>query len=141
VWYIAFRDKRIWKILKKLEKTPPQSKMEQKFYISGFWDADGGCPRVPRKDKKLYIDFTQKDKHRLIELKNFLERFKIKCGNIRICDNTKDKPIWRFSITGKNDMLKFCNEIGSLHPEKKLRLEKIKSILEEKLCFKKKRKA
>jgi len=131
VWYIAFRDKKIWKTLKELPvPTTSQTRQEQTFYIQAFWDADGGCPRFPDKDKKLYIDFTQKEKARLVELKELLEpTFKIKCGDIRISEKKDDRTIWRFAITGKEGMLKFIELIGSSHPEKKLRLEKMKELL------------
>lgn len=100
------------------------------FYIRAFWDADGGCPRNPDIHKKLYIDFTQKDKTRLIELKELVETtFKIKCGSIRISEKKGGRTIWRFAITGKDSMLKFIELIGSSHPEKKLRLEKMKELL------------
>ena len=130
VWYLAFKSKAIWTTLNLLTKQIPKTKEEQKFYLMGFWDADGGCPKNPVASKKIYIKFTQKDRKSLDELKQILEdRFGISCGNIRISEKVKNGVIWRFSITNRKGILKFCKEIGSLHPEKKLRLNKIIEIL------------
>jgi hypothetical protein len=95
----------------------------------GFWDADGGCPRTPTLKKKLYIKFTQKDKKSLEELKQMIEKFQIKCGNVRVSEYGKNGVIWVFSITNKSGIVKFCNYIGSFHPEKKNRLMKMKNLL------------
>ncbi len=129
VWYLAFKDKGIWQKLNELKNQIPETPSEQKFYIMGFWDADGGCPKNPTIKKKIYIKFTQKDKKSLEELKWMIENFGIKCGNVRISENAVYGKIWRFSITNKQGMIKFCNSIGSLHPEKKQRLITINNIL------------
>ncbi len=95
-----------------------------------FWDTDGGCPKQPSKNKKIYLKFTQKDKKSLVELKRMIEKtFKIKCGKVRVSELKKNGPVWRFTITNKKGIINFCNRIGSLHPEKKLRLERIKGLL------------
>lgn len=129
VWYLAFKDKEIWKVLDLLKIQSPKNKEEEKFYISGFWDSDGGCPKKPCKNKKLYIKFTQKDKKSLETLKEIIEKFDIKCGKIRISENNKNGIIWRFTITNKQGMLNFCKNIGSYHPEKKNRLLRMEDLL------------
>lgn len=130
VWYIAFKDKEIWKKLKKLSSQLPRTKEEQKFYIMGFWDTEGGCPKKPSINRKLYLKFTQKDKKSLLELKSMLENeFDIKSGDVRISEKVKNGLIWMFSITNKDGMMKFHNQIGSLHPEKKERLNLMKNLL------------
>jgi hypothetical protein len=53
--------------------------------------------------------------------------FGIKTGNIRVSDRKKD--VHRLCIENISGMIKFCDEIGSLHPEKKLRLKKLKEVL------------
>jgi hypothetical protein len=129
-WYIAVSNKKLWHSLNKIKVLIPRTKKEQKFYIKGFWDADGGCPRNPVINKKNYIKFTQKDKKSLEELKNMLEKnFKIRCGNVIKSEENKNGFIWRFSITNKNGIVNFCKNVGSLHPVKRIRLEKMKSIL------------
>lgn len=129
VWYLAFKDEIIWKILKHLTEQIPETAEGQKFYIMGFWDADGGCPKKPMYKKKIYIKFTQKDRRSLKELKLMIENFGIKCGNVRLSEDARYGKIWRFSITNKDGMIKFCKEIGSLHPEKKQRLKTIIDLL------------
>jgi len=127
-WRIKFKSKRIWLGLDNLRKIVPKGKENQKSYIQGFWDAEGGCPIVPDENKAIYINFTQKDKQSLEDIKAILnEKFKIKTGNVRISD--KKKNVWRVCIENQDGMVKFCDEIGSLHPEKKLRLEKIREII------------
>lgn len=130
VWYLAFKDKKIWNLLKSTTKRSPETFEEKLNYIKAFWDADGGCPKNPTRTKKIYIKFTQKDKRSLDELKTFLEAdFGIKCGRVRISEIKSTGNIWRFTITNKDGIQKFCNKIGSLHPEKKQRLEKITNLL------------
>jgi hypothetical protein len=129
VWYLAFKDREIWKILKEFQTKQPETKKEQKFYISGFWDADGGCPKKPTLQKKIYIKFTQKDKKSLEELKEMIENFGIRCGKIRLSEDGQYGKIWRFTITNTNGIIKFCKQIGSLHPEKNQRLKRIVELL------------
>ncbi len=129
VWYLAFKDEKIWKALKHHEARPARTQEEQKFYIMGYWDADGGCPKKPSNKRKIYIKFTQKDKKSLDELKKMVENFGIKCGKVRLSENARYGKIWRFSITNKVGMIRFCKEISSLHPEKRQRLKVIKYLL------------
>lgn len=133
VWYLAFRNKRVWNELNSIKNGEPKTNEEKKFYIMGFWDADGGCPKFPEKNKKNYIKFTQKDRDSLEKIKDTLEvDFGINCGNIIISEKKNTGNIWRLVITNKDSMIKFCNKIGSLHPEKKLRLKKIRRLLDSK---------
>ena len=129
VWYLAFKDEKIWKYLQNLENRSPRTPEEQKFYIMGYWDADGGCPKNSTLQKKIYIKFTQKDKKSLIDLKKMIESFGIRCGKVRLSENAQYGKIWRFSITNKEGILKFCKKIGSMHPEKKLRMKTIINLL------------
>jgi len=131
-WKIRFRNKRVWLALDELRNLLPKTKEAQRAYIQGFWDAEGGCPRHPDINKPLYISFTQKDKKSLEELKDMLNNtFRIRTGRVRLSD--KKKEVWRLCVENQLGMLKFCEEIGSLHPEKKLRLKKLKQILKAKL--------
>lgn len=127
-WRIKFKNKCIWNELKRLTGIIPQNKESQKFYLMGFWDAEGGCPRSPTKNKAIYLDFTQKDKQSLEEIRKICNKtFGIRTGRVRLSD--KKKNIWRICIENQDGMIKFCELIGSLHPEKRLRLEKIKKLL------------
>jgi len=87
-WCLIICNKKLWIELKSISKTTPKTKEEQKYYVRGFWDADGGCPKNPTFDKKIYIKFTQKDKNALIQIKNILKDFNIKSGNVRISETT-----------------------------------------------------
>jgi len=129
VWCLAFKDGDIWNKLKKFVERPPRTDEEVLYYIMGFWDADGGCPKTPSLNKKMYIKFTQKDKKSLDQLREMIESFGIKCGITRISEFGKNGTIWRFSITNRDGMYKFCDIIGSLHPEKGQRLIMIKKLL------------
>lgn len=127
-WRLKFKSKRIWTELSKLRTIPPTDKESQRLYLQAFWDAEGGCPRVPDKSKAIYLSFTQKDKQSLEELRKMLtETFGIKTGMVRLSDKKKD--VWRVCIENQGGMLKFIELIGSSHPEKKLRLEKMKELL------------
>ncbi|UCG95379.1 MAG: LAGLIDADG family homing endonuclease [archaeon] len=129
VWYLAFKDKLIWQKLNEFQNRQPKTINEQKFYIMGFWDTDGGCPKNPTPEKKMYIKFTQKEKKSLEELKQMIENFGIKCGKVRISEHNDCGEIWRFSITNKEGIINFCDLIGSLHPEKKRRLTIMRNLL------------
>lgn len=129
VWCLAFKDKKIWNELKEAVERPPKTNEEVLYYIMGFWDTDGGCPREPSPNKKIYIKFTQKDKNSLDQLREMIESFEIKCGKTRVSEIGKNGTIWRFSITNRDGMYKFCNIIGSFHPEKGQRLIMIKKLL------------
>jgi len=132
-YYLAFKNKNVWTELRKLlpddKDTPSEIKNAdldtQLHYIKGYWDADGGCPRNPQKDKKIYIKFTQKNKKSLEFIHQVLNSIGIKTGKVRL----SEPEIWRFSINSKSSMLSFIEKVGSWHPEKKQRFEQIKSIL------------
>ena len=91
-WYLAFKDKRIWLTLKRFSKRLPKTKREQRYYVMGFWDADGGCPKDPLNARKLYIKFTQKDRISLMKIKEVLENFGIRTGSVRISEISKMVP-------------------------------------------------
>lgn len=127
-WRLKFKSRKIWEELTGMKALSPQDKESQKFYIQAFWDTEGGCPRTPDKSKAIYLSFTQKDKQSLEDIQIMLtETFGIKTGKVRLSDKKKD--VWRVCIESKGGMLKFIELIGSSHPEKKLRLEKMKELL------------
>ena len=83
----------------------------QKEYIKGFFDAEGGLPRNPKKWK--YISFDQKAKEPLEFVRNVLIKLGFKPTNL-----TLTSGVWQFRLTRKNDIINFDIKIGSLHPEK-----------------------
>ena len=65
-----------------------------RYYIQGYWDAEGGATTNATTRSKLYIDFTQRNKESLEFIKEKLLLFGVKVGNIRVsCKKT-------FSIVG-----------------------------------------
>lgn len=98
----------------------------KKFYIRGFWDAEGGCPHIENKKslikKNLEIKFSQKNKESLDFIKKHLNSVGIKTGNVYWNQRT-----YVLKITQSN-IPKFKELIGSSHPIKSKRLEEVSSI-------------
>ena len=100
---------------------------ERKPYIMGFWDAEGGLPKNPKKCKKAeqkYISFHQKDLEPLYFVQKSLQELGFITTNITRC-----KEAFEFRITRKGEIKKFIYEIGTRHPEKKKRLNELKMVL------------
>jgi intein-encoded DNA endonuclease-like protein len=96
-------------------------------YIRGFWDAEGGLPKNPevtKKSEERYISFHQKNRESL----EFIRRHLINLGfhptKITICGK-----VFEFRICRRDEIKKFWKIIGSWHPEKRFRLEKLVSLL------------
>lgn len=135
-YYLAFKSKRVHSIFKNFLQTEKgtvpkvfhqMSETQKRFFIQGFWDAEGGCPKRPSKNKKMYINFTQKDPLVLEEIKKFLEANHIKCGRVRINDELHQ--VHCFSITDSNSMSRFISRVSSQHPEKMERLSLMKTLI------------
>jgi LAGLIDADG-like domain len=98
----------------------------QKAYISGFWDAEGSCPRTERLDriktKNMWIGFVQKNKESLEFIKRILEENNIQCGNVYW---STDKFVLKIR---PNSIKKFSEFIGSKHPTKSRRLKEVVKI-------------
>ncbi len=90
------------------------------WYVSGFWDAEGGLPWKPECATQRYISFDQKNKETLIFIRNFL----CKCG-IMPTNLTYTGGVWQFRITRRESMIKFAGKIHSLHESKKDRLARL----------------
>lgn len=106
-----------------LESTIPFLKLEKQFktfaeriaYISGYFDAEGGIPKSQAHG--LYIQFVQKNKQELEEIKNMLEELGIRTGKIHIPSKNVDSDYYRFFIA-RESLQKFLNTISSFHPRK-----------------------
>ena len=98
----------------------------QKAYISGFWDAEGVCPRIEKLDKikkkNLCVGFVQKNKESLEFIKAILEKSGIKCGNVFWSTN---KHVLKVSSSSIQAFSKF---ICPKHPIKSKRLEEVSKI-------------
>lgn len=99
----------------------------QKEYISGFYDAEGGCRDVERflnkETKTLNCEIIIRCKHGkspnepLTFIKNFLEAF-----GIHVIMRKAEDGIM---ITGKSNTLSFYNSLNLQHPRKKLMLKRL----------------
>jgi len=91
------------------------------WYISGFFDAEGSCPRKVNRNKKLlYVKFVQKNEEALEFIKNFLEREGIECGKIYW-----NQRKWVMKISHKS-IGKFVVNIRSFHPKRKRLIKLLK---------------
>lgn len=114
-------------------KAHPEVKKE---YIKGFFDAEGGVPHIEKRriePKNIRIHFTQSNKKCLEEIKQMIEFFGIKTG--RVCGPYYKKgysdPIHRLKIHGISKVAKFNKIIGSMHPEKQIRLHIINNMAQD----------
>ena len=93
-------------------------------YIQGFWDAEGGLPKIPERAEQKYISFDQKNKEVLMFIRNALIEMGFMPTNLTFTGN-----VWQFRLTRKNNMIRFFHEIGSQHPEKFDRLRRMIATL------------
>jgi len=101
-----------------------ESPREQKGYIRGFFDAEGGVPH--KKSNRFYIQFVQKDQPKLIRIAKILSNLGIESGKIHNPSKAIDPEYWRFYIRA-NSYKGFCKTINSWHPVKnKILKERVK---------------
>jgi hypothetical protein len=84
------------------------------WYISGFWDAEGG---VPYSTKWNYTSFDQKSKSALDFVRSFLVS-----ENLRPTNLTYTGKVWQCRITRKEHLKLFALKLHSFHEEKFQRL-------------------
>jgi hypothetical protein len=87
----------------------------KKFYIKGFFDAEGGIPK--RKNDRFYIQLTQKNKEKLVWIKKTLKDLKVSTGKIHNPSKRVDPNYWRLYVLTKSQPI-FMEKIGSWHPRK-----------------------
>lgn len=114
-------------------RTPTNIKKDmelQRFYIAGFFDAEGGIGKY-KKGNKIYlrIDFYHSWNNSfecppLEDIKLFLENLQIKCGDVRKRKKGKNNRLPRFvlSISNLNSIRKFFELIPFCHPVKRKEL-------------------
>lgn len=106
------------------------SKETKKWFIKGFFDAEGEVPLSKQNGKyKIWIRFHHSwDGKKCIvleQLKQILENdFRIQCGNVSGPKKEKNFPSFDLAIYG-NNIHKFFSEIGTLHPKHIIRLNKM----------------
>ncbi len=117
-----------FKVPQELWDTPSIIKKQnielQLAYLRGFFDAEGGLPKDPLMAKQKYISFSQKNRESLEFIRKILIRKKFQPTNITFCGN-----VWEFRLTRKNEMINFCDIVGSSHYDKIRRLKLLKSGL------------
>jgi len=108
----------------------------KKEFIKGFFDSEGGVPHIEKRDiepKNIRVHFTQANKRCLEELMEMIQSFDIKTG--KVCGPYYKmgypNPIYRLKIHGISNVAKFHDIIGSIHPEKELRLKIIHSMAQD----------
>ncbi|MBI5159242.1 LAGLIDADG family homing endonuclease [Candidatus Micrarchaeota archaeon] len=106
----------------------------QKWYVQGFFDAEGEIAHVEDYLKKIVVT---KPKMRiilhqswkdeacpvLIDLKNIIENKGIRCGKVWGPKKNKNTLDYDLPISGSSNVLKFYKEIGTSHPEKNARFK------------------
>jgi intein/homing endonuclease len=97
-----------------------------KAYISGFWDAEGSCPRfeneliIPKKN--VSIGFYQKNKEPLEFIKGFLEK-----KGIATTEIYWNERKWVLKIR-RQSFVDFIDFIQPQNPIKLMRLQKVRKI-------------
>lgn len=92
-----------------------KNKREKISYIRGFFDAEGGIPRVSKA--RFYIQLVQNSREKLEKLKKLLKDLRIKTGKIHNPSQRVDPDYWRMYIL-VNSQKEFVEKIGSWHPRK-----------------------
>lgn len=126
-------NQKIWNV----PKVVLNSSLEiQKEFVKGFFDSEGGLPHMENgniESKNIRVHFTQANRQCLEEVRKILQKLGFKTG--MVCGPYYKKgfenPVYRLSIHGKEQVAKFSRVIGSLHPDKKNRLDIVVKTLEE----------
>ena len=87
---------------------------EKIMYLRGFFDAEGGVPRIPGR---FYVQLVQKNYQKIAVIKKLLIDLKIESGKIHNPSHKVDPDYWRIFILVKHHDL-FAKIIGSWHPIK-----------------------
>ena len=84
-------------------------------YIRGFFDAEGGVPR--QLNDRFYLQFVQKNRPKLMAIKNALGELGIQTGSLHNPSKRIDPEYWRFFIATRSHE-DFIQLVGSWHPRK-----------------------
>lgn len=98
---------------------------EKLAYIRGFFDAEGGIPHS--REAPFYIQLVQKDRPKIVKIKNMLESLGIRSGKIHNPSTRVDPDYWRLYIP-KDSQMEFIRQITPWHPKKHKILEERKMI-------------
>lgn len=97
-------------------------------YARGYFDADGGMPRLP--GARLYFQYIQKDHEDLSLVRDLLLRASIECGTLHNPSRAADPNYWRFFVSARSH-LDFMMKVGSWHPVKAALITERLSALQE----------
>ncbi len=146
VWCLTINSKDIYEKIVKMAEYPGNQKKWctpkvimkssddiKKNYIMGFFDSEGGVSRVDLKkfkNKDIRIYFCQANEKVLKELRKILLNFRIKCGKVSgpYFKKNYNSPVFGLRIHGIKEISKFHRCVGSLHEEKRTRLEIISNM-------------
>ena len=96
---------------------PELSLEELKCWLKSYFDCDGWV--AVQKAKSRVIGLESINKVGLEQIRNSLLKFGINASDVK---KRKNRNIWSIHICGKDDLLKFKENIGFLHPRKNDRL-------------------
>lgn len=98
-------------------RIPQLSLDELRYWLRSYFDCDGWVE--VQKGKSRLVGLESINKNGLEQIKNSLLKFGIKASDVK---KRKNRNIWYIYICGKDNLLKFKENIGFLHPDKKRRL-------------------
>lgn len=110
-----------------IEKSDTKTKAA---YIRGLFDTDGGC-FICSRFKTGKIDFSNKQKVLVCQIKNILEKDFGIWSNVRVCKKGGYDPVFRLFITNKINITAFSKTIGFNHPRKKKKLKELLKVYEK----------
>ncbi len=98
---------------------PQISKENLRLWLRAFFDCESWVELQPAKSRSIRVECV--NLKGLKQVQKALSRFKIESKlKIRI---RKDRIIYRLNICGLDDLKRFNNNIGFLHPNKKIKLK------------------
>ncbi|HWP38878.1 MAG TPA: LAGLIDADG family homing endonuclease [Gemmatimonadales bacterium] len=89
-------------------------------YARGYFDAEGGIPQS--QEARFYVQFVQKNRGDLVEVRSAIERLGLSCGRVHNPSASVDPNMWRFYVAAKSHH-DFAARVGSWHPRKRSLLE------------------
>lgn len=96
------------------EWTIPQLSLDDlKCWLRSYFDCDAWV--AVQKGKSRVIGLESINKNGLEQIKNSLFKFGIKSSEVK---KRKNRNVWYIYVCGKDDLLKFKESIGFLHPRK-----------------------
>ncbi len=97
---------------------PSLSRRSLVAWLRSFYDCEGWVEVQPRKSRLIGVESINYSG--LLSIKNALFSLGILSGSIT---PHKNRSIWRLSVCGKENLQRFQQRIGFLHPLKKKKLE------------------